>query len=448
MTTVRWPLPGRIGFRLAFCYFGLYILCNGNVTLITPIDRTFWLGGIVSTWLFEPFALLAAKLGTTLFHLKGMATIWHGGGSGDTALNWIVIGITLLVAIVAALIWSVADRKRESYPLLYAWLRFTVRLMLGVSMILYGLAKFFPLQMPAITMGNLNEPLGQMSPFSLLWALLGFAPKYEMICGAAELAAGVLLLIRKTALAGALLTAFVMTNVLLYNLFFDVPVKLFAAHLVLMAVFLIIPDCKPLFSFFVMNKEAGPRGVWVPPASRTKFKRATIIVEVCYLVLALFTIGKSVITTWQRHVASLAPSPLVGSWSIKSAGPTPMTTPDGGTWTTIYFDDTMRAMVRDTNGQLWRYYLKYDAVKKTIEMRNMIDYTLFSWKVDDPNHLTLSAINAGFNPLRVPNKNPQAVKLVAPNRAESLELERQPVPKSYPLYDRGFHLVSEWGYER
>jgi hypothetical protein len=31
--------------------------------------------------------------------------------------------------------------------------------------------------------------------------------------------------------------------------------------------------------------------------------------------------------------------------------------------------------------------------------------------------------------------------------AETLQLERQPTPKSYVLYQRGFHLVNEWGYE-
>jgi hypothetical protein len=52
----------------------------------------------------------------------------------------------------------------------------------------------------------------------------------------------VLLLIRKTSLAGALLTTFVMTNLLLYNLFYDVPVKLFAAHLILFTLFIILTD--------------------------------------------------------------------------------------------------------------------------------------------------------------------------------------------------------------
>jgi hypothetical protein len=50
-----------------------------------------------------------------------------------------------------------------------------------------------------------------------------------------------------------------MTNVLLYNLFYDVPVKLFAAHLVLFALFVILADVVPLYRFFVLNKSAERR---------------------------------------------------------------------------------------------------------------------------------------------------------------------------------------------
>jgi hypothetical protein len=359
-----------------------------------------------------------------------VAATWHNTGSGDTAQNWILVGLFAAIAFVTTLVWSVVDRKREGYPVLYAWLRFIIRLMLGMSMLWYGFDKVLPMQMQPPSLAVLNEPFGQLSPFSLLWSMIGTMPVYEMICGCAEVLAGVLLLVRRTSLAGALLTTFVMTNVLLYNLFFDVPVKLFAAHLVLFALFVILPDVKPLFRFFVLNKSAEPKGVWVPPVSRAGMLKAMKIAEVCYLVLAVVTSANAINNRWTAFKEGQKPSPLIGAWTVTDASPAPIKTAEDRPWTNIYFDNTYRAMVRDNSGQLWRYNLKYDAAKHTVNILGWDGPTKFTWKVDDTNHLTLTGPNSSSH-----------------MQPETLQLERQPTAKSYVLYDRGFHLVNEWGYE-
>jgi hypothetical protein len=109
-------------------------------------------------------------------------------------------------------------------------------------------------------------------------------------------------------------------------------------------------------------------------------------------------------------------------------------------------------MVRDTSGQLWRYNLKYDASKATVEMRGPLDLTKFTFTAADPNHLTLTAVRTGAISradarVTAEGKDLPSSKPVAPAMAETLQLERQPTPKSYVLYQRGFHLVNEWGYE-
>jgi hypothetical protein len=437
-----WSIAGKVSFRFAFSYFIFYLFCNGNITVFTPIDRIAWVGGSVSHWLWLPLSTVALKLGSKFFHLTGVAATWHGGGSGDTALDWILEALFIGVAIVATVIWSILDRKRAAYPVLYAWLRFIIRLMLGVSMIAYGFAKVFPTQMQATSLGVLNEPFGQVSPMSMLWSMLGTFPAYEMICGWAEVLAGVLLLVRRTSLAGALLSAFVMSNVLLYNMFFDVPVKLFAAHLVLLALFVMLPDVEPLLRFFVLNKPAEAKGVWVPPSSRPGYVKATKIVEVGYLIFVMIALVNFAHTRWTVIEASRGPSPLLGAWTVSAASPLPMKSPEGLAWTNIYFDNTSRAMVRDTSGQLWRYPLQYNAAKSTVGMRSAIDQTIFKWKVNDPDHLTL--ISVAKSTLSDEGRTTTQVQ----NVPDVLQLERQPTAKSYVLYQRGFHWVSEWGYER
>ena len=165
-----------------------------------------------------------------VFHITGVGAHFHPTGSGDTAVQWVEQLIFLLFAVGGALLWTaiaaLRSSKRTEYQTLYAWLRFLLRLTCAMFMFNYGLDKLLPSQMQPPSMAILNEPVGNMSPMTMLWSLIGLNPGYEVVCGAAEVIGGVLLLFRRTALAGALLASFVLTNVLLYNMFFDVPVKL------------------------------------------------------------------------------------------------------------------------------------------------------------------------------------------------------------------------------
>jgi hypothetical protein len=100
---------------------------------------------------------------------------------------------------------------------------------------------------------------------TFLWNLIGLNPVYEIICGSAEVLGGILLLYRRTALAGALFSTFVVTNVVLYNFCYDVPVKLFAVNLLLACIFLALPDALSLCHFFWSHKPAAPTAAGFPP---------------------------------------------------------------------------------------------------------------------------------------------------------------------------------------
>src|SRR6202012_5647978 len=110
------------------------------------------------------------------------------------------------------------------------------------QLISYGLAKEFPMQMPYPGLTRLLEPFGNFSAMGVLWASIGVSPAYERFAGCAELAAGVLLLVPRTTLLGALIAALDMTQVFKLNMTYDVPVKILSFHLLLLAVFLAAPD--------------------------------------------------------------------------------------------------------------------------------------------------------------------------------------------------------------
>ncbi len=427
-THAPWSLPTRVAFRFSFIYLMLYMFSNGNTTVFTLLQNFPTLDGWVHNILFEPLGALTLWWAVKFLHLTGIAATWHRDGSGDTLLNYLLCVTFAAVALAGTAVWSVLDRRRPHYQTLYAWLRFFVRLNVGVGMLQYGFYKVYPIQMQPPNLAVLNEPLGNASPMTLLWTLLGLSPTYERICGAAEVLGGLFILFRPTALVGAALSAFVMTNVVLYNLFFDVPVKLYAIHILVMSVFVMLPDVRPLWDFLVMHRAAKLRGIWVPPASRPGFLRATAWVEAGFLILMLASEIKFDHDRYSAYLAGVRPAPIIGLWRIEPGSPMPQTI-GGVPWNEISIDHLTRGMARSTDGQLWRMYLNYDEKKHTLGMisRGGSGAVKYTWATPDPNHLIL----------HVDGKNPQ-----------TLTFDRVPTPEHYALLDRGFHMVSEWGYER
>jgi hypothetical protein len=430
-TPRRWSFGTRLAFRFSFCYLMIYALCSGNATLWEVIP--FHIGERLEDYTSRPFFLIAQWLGQHLFHLTGVGAKLHGTGSGDTILNWIAVGLMLSVAILATLIWTALAELRSparrslAYPRLFFWFRLTIRLTLGVAMLNYGLAKLFPLQMAPPSLAVLNEPLGNTSPMTMLWTLIGLNPVYEMICGAAELTAGILILFRRTGLLGEILTAFLATNIVLYNFCYDVPVKLYAAHLVLMSIALIIPDMPNLINFFFLHRPCKPIDGWVKPARRYGLRVETICVVVALLLVALPHAFQSQKGYAQQLISERNPPPLTGQWHLTSATK-PYVTGDGLPMTDIFFEPSGRTMLRDSATVLWRAYAKPDDKKHTLflvaESNDPITYAL------TPPHLVLTPAGKEAK------------------TAGTLTLVRVLLPSHYPLEERGFHFVNEWGLER
>ncbi len=434
----RWSFATRLAFRLAFCYLMMYALCCGNATLWSVIP---WLGGRISYWLAWPFRHAGQWLAQHLFHLTGVGAKLHGGGSGDRAIDWIAMGVMLAVAIAATLLWTALDefprnKRRNAYPKLFRWFRFTLRLALGVAMLNYGFAKLFPLQMAPPSLAVLNEPLGNTSPMTMLWTLIGLSPVYEMVCGAAEIAGGLLVLFRRTALLGALLTAFLTTNIVLYNFCFDVPVKIYAAHLLLWSIALIVPDLSTLFGFFWRHEPSSLHTPWSPWSGRLGRRIETIAIAVVTFLVVGFTISQLAPFYSKQLASQRHPPALTGEWHVDSATlagkPTPYLTGDGLPMTAIYFEPSGRVMLRATDDVLWRAGDKIDDKKHTLQLFSAghQDAAVYAMTNPDPSHLVLTPTGK------------QARKDGA------LTLTRVPLPSHYPLLDRGFHLVNEWGLER
>ena len=129
------------------------------------------------------------------------------------------------------------------------------------------------------------------------------------------------------------------------------------------------------------------------------------------------------------------PSPFTGEWHVDSSllggQPAPYLTGDGKPMTAIFFEPSGRTMLRASDQALWRAGSEYDAKKHTLSLASEAGgHVVYAIQQPDPAHLVLTPTGKSSK------------------TASVLALTRVPLPTNYPLLDRGFHFVNEWGLER
>lgn len=231
--------------RVVLAYFIAYIL---------PFPLGLIPGtGMVAAWYGQAKQAAVVWIAKLFFGIE--ITIFPGG-SGDTTYNYIEL---VLFAGAAVLLGTMATLIRRARPVsARASDASTVYLRYYLAMVLlgYGWHKVLPIQMPFPGPDRLLSTFGDASPMGLLWTFIGASPAYQIFAGLGEVAAGSLLLWRRTTLLGALLGAGVMLNVVMLNFCYDVPVKLFSSHLLLMLLFLIMPHAGRLAAVLLLNLPA------------------------------------------------------------------------------------------------------------------------------------------------------------------------------------------------
>jgi hypothetical protein len=102
-----WGPWKRIGFRWLFTYLVLYLLPT-FLSLLAYIPK----GDAVYNAYAKLWQVIVAWVGKVLFHLD--ITIFPNG-SGDTTYNYVEILCFAAVAAVAALLWTLLNRRRLEY---------------------------------------------------------------------------------------------------------------------------------------------------------------------------------------------------------------------------------------------------------------------------------------------------------------------------------------------
>lgn len=239
----------RFAFRFAAAYLVLYFF-PAPITELEPMQPL--AEGYARLW--RPLVLGVGRLAF------GVDLAAFPGESSDSHYAWVQIACFLALAALAAAVWTFLERGRAEVRG-REWIRAYVRVVLAVEMIQYGAVKVIPSQFPPLTAEKLLQPIGEMSPMSLLWAFMGASRPYTVFTGAVELGAGLLLIPRRTALLGALLSLGALGNVVALDVAYDVHVKIWALHLLLAAAFVVAPDLGRLAGLFLRNRPVEPRPI-------------------------------------------------------------------------------------------------------------------------------------------------------------------------------------------
>lgn len=405
----QWSSASKIFFRLIFLYCMGYIFLMFASRLFTPVLK--WIGGIVGA--------------------QGRLEFFSTG-SGDTTMAYMTLILLTSCTFMGSIVWSILDRKRPSYNQLFYWFIVILRMFLVFFMFTYGFVKIFKSQFPGPSLHRLLQPLGEMSPMGLAWTYMGHSAGFNLFVGALEVLGALFLIPRRTQTLGAFITMGVMTQVVMMNFFYDIPVKLFSVHLVLMAFVIFIVDWKRFSQVFLKNQTA----------TRLNYYRVSTdahYIKLIFWFKVIVTTGIVGLLSWQgysreRTYGDKREKPeFYGIWEantfIKNGKEVPPLLTDSTRWRYLIIDRKGSATIKYmTDSSIW-YDFEINSTKKE----------LFIYRSVDSSKMHSFTFNHKDSLLRLQGifyKDTLDVHL----KARDLT--------TFELTNRGFHWVNETPYNR
>lgn len=436
----RWHPATRIAFRFTFVYVSVYVLLTQMLGGMILIPRH----GLPVLGILGPFRRFTLWAGVNVLGLTGSFSA-QLTGSGDKTFDWVQAFTILVVAALATIVWSAAARGRTNHERLYAAFRVFLRLALGTTMLSYGFAKLVPLQMPAPSLMRLLEPFGNFSPMGVLWTSIGASRPYEVVVGAAEVAGGLLVMVPQTTKVGAILCLVDTADVFALNMTYDVPVKLFALHLVFMSLVLIAPDARRLVNIFLRGR--ADRLTPEPTLRGTaRSRRVATGLQVAYAAyfVALYAIGDA--RSWRTFGGGAPKSPLYGIWEVQrmtiDGVERPPLLTDSTRWRRVLFDAPGWMQMQRMNDAASTFIPTIDTVGHTIAIKRGVAITASAGRVR-PDSTERAEIFTYSRPERT------HLVIDGPLDGHVLHLElTDRDPSSFLLRSRGFHWVQERPFNR
>lgn len=348
-------------------------------------------------------------------------------GSGDTTFDYVRLVTNLLLAITLSLILAIIFHTRNNYHKVYSYLMIYARYYIGLYMISYGLAKLATngqFSFPEIY--RLDQRYGDSSPMGLLWTFMGYSKAYCVFAGIGEILGGVLLLFRKTIVAGCLLSIVVLMNVVMMNFCYDVPVKIFSSHLLIITIIILLPYLSSLYSFFFSNEVSK---INLPKLNLpTRWMRITRIIVKSIFVAGLLLLTILMEFSYDESEYNSKKSNLEGRYKIMSfeiSSNPHQCVCDTVQWKKMNIKNEY-ARIGTMNDSSTLYKIHVDSLENKFVLNNDLDSTLsYTLNYKDKTDTTLTVFGL--------YKNDQIVV--------SLKKKQK---SDYELVNRGFHWINEY----
>ncbi|MFI5187938.1 MAG: hypothetical protein ACHQF0_14505, partial [Chitinophagales bacterium] len=185
----------------------------------------------------------------------------EGKWGWDTLFSYVGSMVMAILSVIICLGWTIFDKRKKTFQIISRWVITYVRYFLVFNMFDYGFGKIYNLQFgwarfPKLV--DLLSPYGDQSPMVLLWRFMAYSNSYQIFTGAVEVLGGILMLFKRTAILGILITIAAICNVVMLNWSYNVDVKYYSMHLLLVAIFLLVPHIRRIADFFILNKATSP----------------------------------------------------------------------------------------------------------------------------------------------------------------------------------------------
>lgn len=385
----------------------------------------------ISTSQFSPSIQWMQKgviwFGKKILHLSKLEKIMMTG-SGDTTYDYVLVLVIFILSALIAIIIAIADRKRKNYQQLYLFTIVLARYYVAFTMLVYGFAKVFEGQFPALGYYSLEKKFGDMSPMGVLWTFMESSSAYTFFGGLMEIIGGLLLLFRRTKTFGALFSMIVMVNVAVLNYTYDVPVKIFSTHIVLLCLFILTYEWKKLYNFFILHKaeilnynKLRVRKKWM--LISLKAVKGLLIAYLLYTFFIQPMMNQSKEKIYLEGIYST-------EMFVLNNDTLPLNPMDSVRWKKMYiaYKDGINVITKE-NTYSW-YNSTIDSLQKSIVLRknddSVIVYAKFNYDLKKDTLFLNGTIRS------------DSVKIIFSRKTK----------KDYPLLNRGFHWVSEYPYNR
>jgi uncharacterized membrane protein YphA (DoxX/SURF4 family) len=425
----KWSFWQKVLFRFFFGFFLIFI---------APWLYLEYIPGVryIMKYYYQLAEWLVYFFNDHLFHIREVLVPMNG--SGDTSYGWAQTYCCMALAAIATVIWTVFSKKENHNGAAY-WIRIILRYFLANICFSYGIDKMFLLQMPFPNTSQMATPLGDLLPMRLSWMYIGYSGTYQFFAGSLEVLAGILLLFRRTTTLGLFFAAGIFLNVMMMNLGYDIPVKLFSIQMFAICLFLLSFETKRILDFFIRNRPAPATSVYDVQFAKRWMRFGVIGLKAVFIILIVIMPGIDLFGIYEEEqLVSSDKNIPAGVYQVNTFVRNHDTissfSSDTLCWQDVIIDNASAGSIKTTDTLFRRRYGRGYFNFKVNETTRTIDFSKNTMQGDS---IFLFKMN-----YFLPDSN--TIHLKGLLRSDSVFVSLKNTHRHFQLAERQFHWLSEY----